>query len=173
MNVFVADKAVWFIDTQSKVLQKVFSFETSPLDIRQNNDQHAIKLLKITDEGDFQFIVYGYMNRGMHEGQAGIGLYTYSADKNEVREDVFIPSYLPFQMLKNSIGNLCYLNNSGILYIMLDEFVYALDSHANKATLFVSGLNENNFKSSAAGRMLAWQDGGESNTAVRINVVDL
>lgn len=173
MNVFVADKAVWFMDTQSKVLQKVFSFETSPMDIRQNNDQHAIKLLKITDEGDFQFIVYGYMNRGMHEGQAGIGLYTYSAEKNEVREDVFIPSYLPFQMLKNSIGNLCYLNNRGILYIMLDEFVYALDSHANKATLFVSGLNENNFKSSAAGRMLAWQDGGESNTAVRINVVDL
>lgn len=173
MNVFVADKAVWFMDTQTKTLQKVFSFETSPTDIRQNYDQHDIKLLKITDEGDLQFIVYGYMNRGMHEGQCGIGLYTYSVEKNEVKEDVFIPSYLPYQMLKNSLGSLCYLNNSGILYIMLDEFVYALDSHANKATLFVSGLNENNFKASASGRMLAWQDGGESNTAVKINVVDL
>ena len=173
LNVFVADKAVWFMDTSTKTLQKVFSFETSPTDVRQNNDQHDIKLLKITEEGDFQFIVYGYMNRGMHEGQAGIGLYTYSAEKNEVKEDIFIPSYLPFQMLKNSVGNLCYLNNSGILYIMLDEFVYALDSKANQATLFVSGLNENNFKASADGRMIAWQDNGENNTAVRINTVDL
>ena len=173
MNVFVAGKAIWFMDTDTKTLQKVFSFETNPVDIRQNYDQHDIKLLKITDEGDFQFLVYGYMNRGMHEGQAGIGLYTYSAEKNEVREDIFIPSYLPYQVLKNSIGSLCYLNNNGILYILLDEFVYALDPSSNKATLVVSGLNENNFKASFTGRMLAWQDEGLTNTAVRIHVMDL
>jgi len=173
LNVFVAGKSVWFMDTDSKTLQKVFSFETVPTDIRQNYDQHDIKLLKIDDTGDFQFIVYGYMNRGMHEGHAGIGLYTYSYEKNEVREDIFIPSQLPYQVLKNSIGSLCYLNNSGILYIMLDEFVYALDSAANKATLLVSGLNENNFKASADGKMLAWQDGGLNNDAVKINVMNL
>ena len=173
LNVFVADKAVWFMDTDRKLLQKVFSFETNPTDIRQNNNQHDIRLLKITDTGDFQFLVYGYMNRGMHEGQAGIGLYTYSADKNEVREDIFIPSQLPYQVLKNSLGSLCYLNNSGILYIMLDEFVYALNSSANRAQLVVSGLNENNFKVSDDGRMLAWQEGGRSNDADRIIVMDL
>ena len=173
MNVFVVGKSVWFLDTDTKLLQKVFSFETDPLDIRQNYDQHDIKLLKITDEGDFQFLVYGYMNRGMHEGHTGIGLYTYYADKNEVREDIFIPSHLPFQVLKNSIGSLCYLNNSGILYIMLDEFVYSLNPGVNKASLIVSGLNENNYKVSADGRMLAWQDGGNENDAVRINVMDL
>ena len=172
-NVFVADKAVWFIDTDSKTLQKTFSFETNPLDLRQNYDQHSIKLLKITDNGNFQFLVYGYMNRGMHEGQAGIGLYTYDSDRNEVRENVFIPSHLPFQVLKNSIGSLCYLNNSGILYIMLDEFVYALDSNTNRASLYISGLNEDNYKVSVNGRMLAWQDGGVSNTATQINVADL
>ena len=172
-NVFVADKAIWFMDTQTKTLQKVFSFETNPTDLRQNYDQHDIKLLKITDNGDFQFIVYGYMNRGMHEGQAGIGLYTYYSDRNEVRENIFIPSHLPFQVLKNSIGSLCYLNNNGILYIMLDEYVYALDSNANRASLYLSGLNEDNYKVSVNGRMLAWQDQGLNNTADRINVVDL
>lgn len=173
VNVFVADKAIWFMDTSKKTLQKVFSFETDPTDLRQNYDQHDIKLLKITDDGDFQFIVYGYMNRGMHEGQAGIGMYTYDAARNEVRENIFIPSYLPFQVLKNSIGSLCYLNNSGVLYIMLDEYVYALDSNNNQAHLYVSGLHENNFKASVTGRMLAWQDEGLDNTAVKINVVDL
>jgi len=172
-NVFVADKAIWFMDTDTKTLQKVFSFETNPVDLRQNYDQHDIKLLKITDDGDFQFIVYGYMNRGMHEGQAGIGLYTYYSDRNEVRENIFIPSHLPFQVLRNSIGTLCYLNNNGILYIMLDEFVYALDSNANRASLYVSGLNEDNYKVSVNGRMLAWQDEGADNTATRINVADL
>ena len=173
VNVFVADKAIWFMDTSTKTLQKVFSFETDPEDLRQNYDQHDIKLLKITDDGDFQFIIYGYMNRGMHEGQAGIGMYTYDADHNEVRENIFIPSYLPFQVLKNSIGSLCYLNNSGVLYILLDEYVYALDSNNNTANLFVSGLHENNYKASVNGRMLAWQEDGADNTATRVNVVDL
>ena len=173
LNVFVAGKAVWFMDTTSKTLQKVFSFETDPTDIRQNYSQHDIKLLKTTEEGDFQFLVYGYMNRGIHEGQTGIALYTYSAEENEVIENIFIPSYLPYQVLKNSIGSLCYLNNEGNLYILLDEFVYKLDPDANKATLLVSGLNENNFKVSANGRMLAWQEEALENTAVKINVMDL
>lgn len=173
MNVFVADKAVWFMDTDTKTLQKVFSFETDPTDIRQNYNQHDIELLKVTDDGDFEFIVYGYMNRGMHEGQAGIGLYTYSAEKDEVQEDIFIPSNLPYQILKNSIGSLCYLNDSNIFYILLDEYVYALNPSSHTARLVVSGLNENNFKVSDDGRMLAWQDDGKANDAVKINVMDL
>lgn len=173
MNVFVADKAVWFMDTDTKTLQKVFSFETDPTDIRQNYDQHDIKLLKITDDGDFEFLVYGYMNRGLHEGQAGIGLYTYSAEKNEVQEDIFIPSNLPYQILKNSIGSLCYLNDNNIFYILLDEYVYSLNPSSNTAQLVVSGLNEHNFKVSDDGRMLAWQDEGKENDATKINVMDL
>lgn len=173
LNVFVAGKAVWFMDTNTKVLQKVFSFETVPTDIRQNYDQHDIKLMKINDNGDFQFIVYGYMNRGMHEGQVGMGLYSYSAERNEVKEDIYIPSQLPYQVLKNSIGSLCYLNSQGVLYILLDEFVYALDSGSTNTRLIAKGINENNFKASSDGRMIAWHEGGSSNSALQVRAMDL
>ena len=34
---------------------------------------HDIKLLGIEENGDVDFMVYGYMSRGNHEGYSGVG----------------------------------------------------------------------------------------------------
>ncbi len=36
------------------------------------------------------FIVAGYMNRGRHEGESGVGLYHYDASSGTVEEKLFV-----------------------------------------------------------------------------------
>lgn len=51
-----------------KVTQ-VFSFrKTENGDFRDSRVQHDIKIIRVSEEGDIDFVVYGYMNRGTHEG---------------------------------------------------------------------------------------------------------
>lgn len=52
------------------------------------------------DDGDVNFMVYGYMNRGSHEGYCGAGIYHYNHDQNVVEEKVFIPTTESFEFLK-------------------------------------------------------------------------
>ncbi len=45
----------------------------------------------VADNGDVDFMVYGYMNRGAHEGYSGVGIYHYNNDQGAIEEQVFIP----------------------------------------------------------------------------------
>ena len=44
-------------------------------DARDRYDQHAIRILDVDEGGNVMFSVYGYANRGRHEGQVGIQLF--------------------------------------------------------------------------------------------------
>ena len=46
-------------------MTQVFSFRSGDdMDIRENYDEHAIRILKADEGGSIDFVVYGYMNRG-------------------------------------------------------------------------------------------------------------
>ena len=52
------------------------------------------------------FVLYGYMNRGIREGYCGVCVYHYSNDQNVVEERVFLPdSQNPMSSLKEDLGN--------------------------------------------------------------------
>ena len=48
-------------------------------DVRADYGKHNVKVLAASDEGDVDFLVYGYMNRGTYEGQMGVVFYHYDA----------------------------------------------------------------------------------------------
>jgi hypothetical protein len=51
-----------------------------------------IQLLEADGNGNVTFAVYGYMNRGEHEGQVGVAVYYYNVEQSSVEEKVFIPT---------------------------------------------------------------------------------
>ena len=52
----------------------LFTFsDGSNEDVRADYKKHDVKVLSVTDEGNVDFLVYGYMNRGSYEGQMGGG----------------------------------------------------------------------------------------------------
>ena len=76
---------------KNEELTKVFSFaEEDTQDVRSLNDQHAVRIISMDDHGNIAFAVYGYMNRGQHEGHVGVNIYYYDIEKNDIEKLVSV-----------------------------------------------------------------------------------
>lgn len=170
---FVQQGELWSYDQQNSRLSQVFSFlGFEGIDNRDNYDQHDIKIINIDEVGNINFAVYGYMNRGMHEGQVGIGIYRYDSTANTVEEETFIPSNQSYQVMKSDIGELIYENNEGILSIMMQGSVYQVDLQTKKSKVLVSGLTKNAYAVSDTNEYFAYVD-KDANSSSTIHVLDL
>ena len=58
-----------------------------------------MQVVKVTDDGDVDYMVYGYMNRGYYEGMVGICFYRYSTADNATRRLFFMPVQQSEQIL--------------------------------------------------------------------------
>ena len=123
---FVQNGELWCYDVAQNKLSLVFGFREGN-DLRGSYDEHAIRILKVDESGSMDFLVYGYMNRGTHEGETGVALYTYDALTNSVEERVFIESRESFAVLQSKLGEMAYVNNDGQFYIFLDGTVLRVD----------------------------------------------
>lgn len=60
----------------------VFGFaDAENMDVRTLCDLHDIRLISVDEKGNTTFTVVGYMNRGVHEGQVGVAVYYFDAEK--------------------------------------------------------------------------------------------
>ena len=90
---FVQEGELWCYNQTENTLAKVFSFRGyEGIDERENYREHDIKVVGVDEVGSVDYIVYGYMNRGIHEGEVGIAIYHYDRLANTNEEAVFIPS---------------------------------------------------------------------------------
>lgn len=78
---FVFNRDLWCYDQQDGKSVNIFSFRDGTDESgRSDYDQHNVQILDVADDGTVEFLVYGYMNRGNHEGNQGLGLYSYIKD---------------------------------------------------------------------------------------------
>ncbi len=165
-NIFtftVADKLYSYNVADCK-LARLFSFyeNTEQLqDARSTYNKHDIKVLNVDETGNVAFLVYGYMNRGRHEGSVGAVVYEYNSITNTVEEQIYIPYDKSYELLKTDIDTLSYINKSDIFYFMMDGSVYAVDLKSETCQTIVSGLRENGYYVSDSNMMLVWQEGND------------
>ena len=68
---YEVNRDLWSYDQKERYGIQVFSFRGhDSLDMRNHFGQHEIQILKVENTGDMEFLVYGYQNRGNHEGRA-------------------------------------------------------------------------------------------------------
>lgn len=109
-------------------LAVIFSFyDEDNADARTMYAQHATKILDVDEGGNVQFAVYGYMNRGRHEGEVGVQLYSYDSNLNTLEEIVYIPYDRTFAVLSAEVGKLLYLNREQELYLEINQSVYRVN----------------------------------------------
>lgn len=177
-NVFaftVADKLYSYNVTDNK-LARLFSFygNTEELrDLRSAYDRHDIRVLTVDETGNILFLVYGYMNRGRHEGCVGVALYAYNSMTNTVEEMAYIPYDKSYELLKTDIEELSYLSRTGIYYFMLDGSVYAVDVRTLSIQTVVTGLKEGGYHVSESNQMLVWQEGSDLYAATDLILMNL
>lgn len=153
---------------------KVFSFRDSSLtDVRSNYGQHDVRLLQADDEGNLDFLVYGYMNRGNHEGQMGITGYHYDASQNALEELFFIPRQAAFEELKADLAQLAYQTEGDMLYLFVDHAIYGIDLKSRENMVVADALEEGSYAVSTDRRRIAWQEGGRKYQASTLSLMDL
>lgn len=159
----VADKLYSYNVTDNK-LARLFSFYGNTeelLDERSAYNHHDIRVLTVDEAGNTVFLVYGYMNRGRHEGCVGVALYGYNSMANTVEEMAYIPYDKSYELLKTEIGELSYLSRTGSYYFMLGGSVYAVDLQSLDVRTLVTGLREGGYHVSESNKMLVWQNGDD------------
>lgn len=151
-----ADRLFVYSNVDNK-LSEVFSFyNKSNFDMRTRNRNFEIKILKMEDSGNLAFMVAGYMNRGIHEGEVGIAVYFYDTTQNAIEEQVFIPYKKSADILIKELNNLCYLNVENHLFLILEGGLYDINLEQKNYEVVISGLTEDTYKVSKTGRMISW-----------------
>ena len=154
---FVQEGDLWSYSPGNEKVNQVFSFrKLKDGDFRDSRTQHDIKIVRVTDEGDIDFVLYGYMNRGSHEGYEGIGVYHYNHDKNVAEERAFIPVSESFEFLKKDLEKLSYVNEKNELFLILAKNLYKINIEDNSSEILEKGIKNANFVSSDNNDHAAW-----------------
>ena len=154
---FVQEGDLWSYSPGNEKINQIFSFrKTEDGDFRDSRNQHDIKIVRVTDEGDIDFVLYGYMNRGSHEGYEGIGVYHYNHDKNVAEERAFIPVSESFEFLKKDLEKLSYVNEKNELFLILAKNLYKINIEDNSSEILEKGIKNANFVSSDNNDHAAW-----------------
>lgn len=158
---FVQQNQLWLYDYQAGEMVDVFSFLGEDYrNVRNGYDAHKVDILKMDKKGNITFMVYGYMNRGSHEGQNGICIYKFNC-KDRVNEEImFVPTEISYENMEEDISRLAYLNNEDVFYFYLDGSIYKVDANGKEAEVVQSGLTANKVASSDGG-VLAISDGNQ------------
>ena len=155
-------------------LTVIFSFyDKVNADRRTLYDNHGIKILDVDEGGNVKFAVYGYMNRGRHEGETGIQIISYDNSLNTIEEEVYIPYSKSYAVLKDEMEQLLYRNRQQHVYFFLENGVYDVDLENRSAEQLVSIRQDDSLQVSENHEIIVWQEGDDINHSNQLNVRNL
>ena len=173
--VFEVNKRLYAYNLAENKLSYIFGFydDSKVTDARDSFDQNGIKIFSVDETGNIYFMVYGYMNRGIHEGQMGAVIYYYDSVINNVEEKVFIPYNRGFQILEKEIERLSYVSQSAKGYVFINDTLYCIDLNEVSANVVVKNVTGKGMAVSKSGETAAWISGGDINNATQIVMLNM
>ena len=172
---FVQEDELWTYSISAGKLVQVFSFpQKENMDYRDFYDEHEIKILRVSTEGDVWFAVSGYMNRGNHEGENGVGVYYFEAATAMVDEKIFLSSMESPEQLQRDVDTLAYISeDESDFFVYLEGTVYRIDLNGRYYDMLVSGVAENCYAGSESGRYFCWLKEGQEYDSSTLCVLDV
>lgn len=170
---FVQAGDLWSYSSSSNKFTKIFSFRQSEGgDERSEYQAHDMKIVRLNEAGDMDFVLYGYMNRGPHEGMVGVSVCRYSNDRNVVEELAFIPSRESYEFLDKDLENLSYVNENNQLFLLIGGSLYQVDLKEDRFKVIQENIREDCFATSVTNGHVAWLDQMKPNNSTSITVMD-
>jgi len=172
---FVSAGRLYSYNASNSSVAYIFGFyedgkENDERDAYSNND---IKILSIDEAGNIYFAVYGYMNRGIHEGRMGISVFYYDSVINNIDEKLFIESDKSFERIRADVETLCFASPDGEGYFYVDNAIYRANLLESTAELVVQNIPYKGLVISTDGDMVAWVSGGDLYNATQIVMLNL
>ncbi len=171
---FVSQRELWYYNLAENSAVKVFSFRQKDTDyVRDIYDEHDVKIVNMDDDGNIDFCVYGYMNRGVYEGRVGIVLYKYYSGENRIEELVYIPMNVTYQILKEELDSFSYVNQLDIFYFAMNHKIYAYNLITKTLTIIASEIGRDDYVVSKQDHYIAWQNNSNPKESTEIIILDL
>lgn len=170
---FVQQGDLWSYNIETNKMTRVFSFrDTGSNDERNDINRHDIKIVRVSENGDIDFVLYGYMNRGQHEGQVGTSVYHYSAEQNAMEEEFFLRSLQSSEFLQKDVEKLSYVSEDGNLYLLLEGNLYRFQMEEKTYEVLQEQIEDDCFFVSENSRYAAWMDGMDPYNTTSITFID-
>ena len=170
---FVVNGELWSYNRSAGKITRVFGYRSGEWDEREENQDYAIKIASVNETGDISFVVYGYMNSDLYEGELGISVYTYSAEQNVAEEEIFIHSRTSFQEMRHSLSLLSYVNTADELYLFLENTLYRVSLSDSSYEAVRENIEPDCFVVSESQKTVAWMEEMEVNGSSSITVMNL
>lgn len=175
---FVRQGELWYYNLAENKAIRVFTFlsdENKEDYIRSSYDQHSIRITNMADNGEMDFLVYGYINRGDYEGKVGIILYRFYPKEFRIKEQAYIPVDIPYQRLKESLDRFGYVNSMGDFYFSIDHVIYQYNIIAKRLDVLASNVSEDMFVSVQGdeSHFIVWMNSEELRQARSMTFLDL
>lgn len=171
---FTESGNLWRYDKKGSQLTNIFSFVSSgDSDLRETHDAHSVRIVAADADGNAEFVVYGYMNRGPHEGETGLAYYAFRESGREVEELFYIPSSRPYEVMKAELGKFFYVGENRVLYWLYRGGIYAVDHAGGEITAIAEGLTDSQMAVRSDAGAVAWENGTTPYNATQITVLYL
>lgn len=171
---FVSANRLFSYNSNSNRFSQLFGFYAKDHeDERTYYDQNGIRVLSVDEVGNVQFAVYGYMNRGTHEGKMGVAVYLFNGVLNAIEEEAFIPYNRSFATLESDVKRLMYLNSNDELFLYLGGSIFCVNLDEKSYHIVAEDLSQSNLKVSESDRIVVWPDGEDVDRSQALNVMNL
>lgn len=171
---FVYGRELLLFNIEKTELTKVFSYRREQVDYaRDMYDNHEIRILNMDDNGNIDFLVFGYMNRGEYEGRVGIVLYQYIAEEKRIEEQAYLPFNCSYQILKEELSEFTYRNQYDVFYFSVFDRMYSYNLVTKQLVTLSEDAPKDKIIFQKAGHYIAWQNSSEDEEADRIFILDL
>ena len=155
---FVASGSLWAYSEAASKLVRVFSFELSDkTDPRGANDDHSIRILRVSEGGDVDFLISGYMTRGAHEGRSGVSVCHFDTETGSVRELSFFETDMDHERLEADLAKLCAVSAGGELCLYADGNILRISADGTAAESLLTNVRRDCLAASEGG-ILAYME---------------
>ena len=144
---FLADNKLFLSDSKNGKLELVYT--------GGNND--CILPLKFGDS--LYFLSYGYNVDDTHIGDVGVSLLKYGWDSKKVSKLAFVKVDVDAASLKESINELAYMVDGGMLYLKLLDKVVGLDIASGSYVTVAENLEYGKYSISQDKSLISWNVG--------------
>ncbi len=159
-------------DSSNRIMTNVYAGGTRSIGTSQR-DARGIKVMRMdAATGDLYFAVYGYIGEGRYEGQEGVLLYHFRHEDVMLEALMFLPYDKGFEQLRQGVETLSYMNDSGIIYLMIEDKIFRIDPALGTLATAFDNVTSSYCAVSDQG-ILVMSDADELPAGEKLTVIDL
>ena len=171
---FSRERDLWYYEIKENKMRRIFSFLGDDFsDERTYYDNHSIKVLRMEDNGDLYFIVYGYMNRGVYEGRTGIVLYKYLKGDDRIEEQAYIPVNLTAQFFEGDLSDFSFVSAERFFYFSLYDKIYSYSLIKRKLSVMANDISGGSYLALSYNNHIVWQEAPDVTKVKKLIIMDL